>query len=258
MRLHIQARIKNRYLSFTTFVALCARLFSGITRKNKCCSIELHTSILLLTQQSAKQQLRATNGANRKVNIELHSRIYQRSCAYISVLYAFSFLFVRAWRQVRSARDPSFCQKKNVFERFERMRLEIKKNVENKNNNGETKRIGPREGGREQREKQEGREKSDENRGELRVSRGYVDASFIPDAIVRFSLVVLCHHSSRLTICPASGFTSLWIYRLSFFPWSCSRRLIAPPLADGERARPLPKKPSLEQYFRTDRRASLT
>lgn len=127
MRLHIQTRIKNRYLSFTTFVALCARLFSGITRKNKCCSIELHTSILLLTQQSAKQQLRATNGANRKVNIELHSRIYQRSCAYISVLYAFSFLFVRAWRQVRSARDPSFCQKKNVFERFERMRLEIKK-----------------------------------------------------------------------------------------------------------------------------------
>ena len=138
MRLHIQARIKNRYLSFTTFIALCARLFCGITKKkkNKYCNIELHTSILLLTQQSAKQQLRATNGANRKVNIKLHSRIYQRSCAYISVLYAFSFLFVRAWRQVRSARDPSFCQKKNVFEHFERMRLEIKKRGKQKQQRG--------------------------------------------------------------------------------------------------------------------------
>lgn len=35
MRLHIQARIKNRYLSFTTFIALCARLFCGITKKKK-------------------------------------------------------------------------------------------------------------------------------------------------------------------------------------------------------------------------------
>lgn len=111
-------------------------------KKNKCCSIELHTSILLLTQQSAKQQLRATNGANRKVNIKLHSRIYQRSCAYISVLHAFSFLFVRAWRQVRSARDPSFCQKKNVFERFERMRLEIKKTWKTKTTAGKQNESG--------------------------------------------------------------------------------------------------------------------
>lgn len=132
---------------------------------------------------------------------------------------------------------PVILSEKKCVRAFRKDAFRNKKNVENENNSGETKRIGPREGGREQREKQEGRKKSDENRDELRVSRGYVDASFIPDAIVRFSLVVLCHHSSRLTICPASGFTSLWIYRLSFFPWSCSRRLIAPPLADGERAR---------------------
>ena len=144
MRLHIQARIKNRYLSFTTFIALCARLFCGITKKkkNEYCNIELHTSILLLTQQSAKQQLRATNGANRKVNIKLHSRIYQRSCAYISVLYAFSFLFVRAWRQVRSARDPSFCQKKKCVRAFRKDAFRNKKTWKTKTTAGKQNESG--------------------------------------------------------------------------------------------------------------------
>lgn len=74
--------------------------------------------------------------------------------------------------------------------------------------------------------------------------------SFIP--IVRFSLVVLCHHTSCLTICPRIRFQilspSLSLFGSAvyhFSTWPCFH----PPL---ERAIPS-KKPSLEQYFRADR-----
>lgn len=76
--------------------------------------------------------------------------------------------------------------------------------------------------------------------------------SFIP--IVRFSLVVLCHHTSCLTICPRIRFQilspslSLRIRCLSFFHVA----LFPPAPRRDERTIPS-KKPSLEQYFRADR-----
>lgn len=73
-----------------------------------------------------------SNGVNRKVNIKLHSRIYQRSRIYIYLLPHASlslslFYFHNGDKCDLRESHRSIRETKNVFERFERMRLENEK-----------------------------------------------------------------------------------------------------------------------------------
>lgn len=140
-----------------------------------------------------------SNGVNRKVNIKLHSRIYQRSRIYIYLLPHASlslslFYFHNGDKCDLRESHRSIRETKNVFERFERMRLENEKREKKTKTTMEIKTrstVGT---------------KREEDGGEFWASRGEV---VHPDAIVRFSLVVLCHHISRLTICPRIRFQIL-------------------------------------------------
>lgn len=103
-----------------------------------------------------------SNGVNRKVNIKLHSRIYQRSRIYIYLLphaslsLSLSLLFSQ-WRQVRSARVPSFYQRnkkcvrtfrKDAFRKWKTWK-------KNKNNDGNKNEIN--RGNKERRAERERR-----------------------------------------------------------------------------------------------------
>lgn len=140
----------------------------------------------------------------------------------------------------RSIRETKKCVRtfrKDAFRKWKTRKKETKK----RNNDGNKNEINRGPGQRAERER-----RTEANSG-LHAAK-----SFIPDAIVRFSLVVLCHHTSCLTICPRIRFPrsslSLRIHRLSFF------HVALFPSPCHERAMPS-KKPSLEQYFRADRRS---
>lgn len=191
--------------------------FSGgrwtIKKKKKELKNLLQRSVHLssrLTRQSVEHQVRCNKRCQSESKYKLRGTIYQRSYTRVSISGVFNG---DKCDLCETRRCPGRGEKKNALERFERMRLEIKKKIEREN------------------------EKKNQRVGGY-VSRD-VDASFIPDAIVRFSLVVLCHHSSRLTICP----------RIRFLP------LLSRSISSVHRFSLVhgPKKPSLAQYFRTDR-----
>lgn len=102
-----------------------------------------------------------SNGVNRKVNIKLHSRIYQRSRIYIYLLPHASlslslFYFHNGDKCDLRESHRSIRETKNVFERFERMRLENeKREKKNKNNDGNKNEIN--RGNKERRAERERR-----------------------------------------------------------------------------------------------------
>ena len=233
-------------------------------KKEDCCNSELHASTLLLTQQSAKQQLRATNGAaNRKVNIKLNSRIYQRSYACISVPYVsllpppspffsspfFSFpVFKR--RQVRSARDSSFCQRgrgetKKCVRTFRKDAFRNEKCEKQKQRAGNKTKLAV---GRRAVTKKKKSDGIGANSGfHAAAAAASTHRSSPTLSFDSLSLVVLCHHSSCLTICPRIRFylspdLSSIVFQTVLFqasdPLSCSRHRRATRIAPPPRHRP--------------------
>lgn len=191
-----------------------------------------------------------SNGVNRKVNIKLHSRIYQRSRIYIYLLphaslsLSLSLLFSQ-WRQVRSARVPSFyqrnkkCVRKDAFRKWKTWK-KTKTTMEIKTRST----VGTK---REERKERGGWRRILGFTRRSRSSRRY------RSILARRTLSsYLAFNDLSTHQIPDPPSLSPRIHCLSFFHVA----LFPPVPRRDERAMPS-KKPSLEQYFRADRRAPL-
>lgn len=195
-----------------------------------------------------------SNGVNRKVNIKLHSRIYQRSRIYIYLLphASFSlslshFYFHNGDKCDLRESHRSIRETKNVFERFERMRLENEKREKKTKTTMEIKTRSTVGTKREERKERGGWRRILGFTRRSRSSRRY------RSILARRTLSsYLAFNDLSTHQIPDPPSLSPRIHCLSFF-----HVVLFPPVPRrDERAMPS-KKPSLEQYFRADRRAPL-